>query len=226
MRFDKQSNTRFGGLVLPALEDLTGMEGRLCFLLSDQGAVGVVLASGQTDIAPYLLLEGGVIGARCQVLPLQSGYNVRLCLSGPSVSPGNLLVVADGDADPDVRGMVTKYDSSALQAQRAVAIAEEAATAGALVLCRPFNELIPLSGPTPDVVVFKGLPVGQITGSFTGLTLPSAPRFISLSVYVPNGGEKILAWPVEGSESATGFSFVLQSAPESTGLIIRARLCI
>ncbi len=237
MRFDTQSNTRVGALALRALERLTGMEGRLCFLAPNPDPqfaadpVGVLLATGQTDIVPYVLVEGGAVGARCHVLPLHAGANVRLLLSGVSVLPGDLLVVGDGLEDPGARGTVSKFESGAAHEQRVVGVAEEPADDGALVLCRPYPELFGLTYPTPDNLVVKhlvsvALSAGATTGSVTGMDLPSLPLVVELNVEGPSDGDFISARVVAGSKTLDGFAYVLNSAPPATGYTLKGNVVI
>jgi hypothetical protein len=237
MSVDTQSNTRVGSLAFRALERLTGMEGRLCFLAPNTDPqyvadpVGVLLATGQTDIVPYVLIEGGAVGSRCQVLPLHSGANVRILLSGASVLPGDLLVVGDGLEDPGARGTVSKFESGAAHEQRVVGVAEEPADDGALVLCRPYPELFGLTYPTPDNLVVKhlvsvALSAGATTGSVTGMDLPSLPLVVELNVEGPSDGDFISARVVAGSKTLDGFAYVLNSAPPATGYTLKGNVVI
>ena len=231
-----QGNTRPGALRFRASEDLTGKEGRLCFLQHDnrlpvaENRVGVLLAEGREDVAPYVLTEGGVLGAHCEVLPIHAGHNVRITLSGSvAATPGCLLVVADGESVPANRGTVAVYDGAAQFKQRLVAVAEESAVVGSAVLCRIYPELIPPAGSGAPVVkqlVSVALPSGSMTGTVTGMALPSLPLVIELNVEGPANGDFILARVVAGSKTLAGFAYVLNSAPPATGYTLKGNIIV
>ena len=229
-----QGNTRPGALRFRASEDLTGKEGRLCFLQHDnrlpvaENRVGVLLAEGREDVAPYVLTEGGVLGAHCEVLPIHAGHNVRLILSGSTAAePGSALVVADGGSVPANRGTVAVYDGSALFNQRLVAIAEESAVVGSAVLCRAYPELVlPAGVPVNKHLVSVALPAGSMTGTVTGMDLPSLPLVVELNVEGPANGDFILARVVAGSKTLAGFAYVLNSAPPATGYTLKGNIIV
>jgi len=234
MASNLQGNTRPGALRFRASEDLTGKEGRLCFLQHDnrlpvaENRVGVLLAEGREDVAPYVLTEGGVLGAHCEVLPIHAGHNVRLVLSGSTAAvPGSALVVADGESVPANRGTVAVYDGSALFNQRLVAIAEESAVVGSAVLCRAYPELVlPAGVPVNKHLVSVALPAGSMTGTVTGMDLPSLPLVIELNVEGPANGDFILARVVAGSKTLAGFAYVLNSAPPATGYTLKGNIIV
>ena len=53
-----QSNTQVGDLQQVAGVDLTGLEGRLVKLEAVAGKAAVVLPDGDTDLVPFVVLEG------------------------------------------------------------------------------------------------------------------------------------------------------------------------
>jgi hypothetical protein len=142
---DTQSNTRVGDLQAVALEELTGKEGRLVLLSIDDDVVGCQLPDALTNRVPYVLVEGGAATESCRIRPMDPSQNVRLYLAGASVVPGDALALADHSGDATKQGKVNKLPTGA-GTYRVVAIAEEEADAGALVLCRPFGEVVVVAG--------------------------------------------------------------------------------
>lgn len=129
-----QSNTRVGDIPVLAGEDLSGTEGRLVKMTHDGGAAEVVLPTGNSDYALYVVIEGAADAGLAAVRPMESGRNVRLRLSG-TCDPGDVLVLADTGTAAD-KGKVRALPSAA-ETYRGLAVAEEAGVDGQLVLARP-----------------------------------------------------------------------------------------
>jgi len=126
-----QSNTREGAFVVLAGEALTDKEGYLVKMTHDTGVPEVKLPAAITDVAPYVVIEGGADAAKVVVAPLTPGRSVRLSLKG-TCNPGDQLVLADTGDFGKVRTLPT-----AAGTYRVIAIAEEAGVDTQLVLARP-----------------------------------------------------------------------------------------
>ena len=134
-----QSNTQVGDLQQVAGVDLTGMEGRLVKLEAVAGKAAVVLPDGDTDLVPFVVLEGAAAEVNAAVRPLEPGRNIRLVLAG-TCEPGDVLVLADGTVEAD-RGKVRVLPEDA-GSYRQVAIAEESGVEGSWVLARPVAAVV------------------------------------------------------------------------------------
>jgi hypothetical protein len=103
------------------------------------GKAAVVLPDGDTDLVPFVVLEGAAADANASVRPLEPGRNVRLVLAG-TCEPGDVLVLADGSVEAD-RGKV-RVLPVVTGAYRQVAIAEESGVEGSWVLARPVSAVV------------------------------------------------------------------------------------
>lgn len=128
-----QTNIKIGQIVLPAKEDLTGKEGLLVTVVSDAEIAKFALPDAITDLALYVLTDGGGAGAKVAALPLSPDRNVRVRLKG-KCAPGDVLVLAaiDGTDDGKVRALPT-----AAGTYRGLFIAEESGVDGQLIKARP-----------------------------------------------------------------------------------------
>lgn len=128
-----QSNTQEGQIVLNSYEDLTDLEGQLVQIVNKSNVPAFALPDAVTDLALFVLTEGGEEDADSYAQPLSPDRNVRLRLNGTCV-PGDTLVleVPDGTNDGKVRKLPTVAGT-----YRGIAIAEEAGVDEQLVLARP-----------------------------------------------------------------------------------------
>lgn len=129
-----QSNTRVGDIRVLAGESLVGMEGRLVKLTHDGGVAEVKLPAAVTDLAVYVVVEGGADAALVSVRPAQAERNVRVTLKG-TCNPGDVMVLADTGTAAD-KGKLRALPADA-GTYRGLGIAEEAGVDGQLVLVRP-----------------------------------------------------------------------------------------
>ena len=128
-----QSNTRVGDIRVLAGESLTAKEGYLVKMTHDTGVPEMKLPAAITDYSLYALIEGAADAALVSVRPIEAGRNVRLRLKG-TCNPGDVLVLA-AIAGSDA-GMVRALPTAG-GTYRGLAIAEESAVDGQLVLARP-----------------------------------------------------------------------------------------
>lgn len=128
-----QSNTRQGDIVLPANEDLTDMEGRLVMIVDDSDVAKFALPNAITDLALFVLIDGGDEDEDVAARPLSPDRSVRLRLNG-TCSPGDVLVLEapGGTNDGKARNLPTVAGT-----YRGLAIAEEVGVDEQLVLSRP-----------------------------------------------------------------------------------------
>lgn len=133
MTMASQSNTVVGDLVIAAGEDLTGMEGRLVKVGSDSGVPVALLPEDVSDLALFVLTEGGEEGDPAVLRPLSPERNVRVRLNG-TCAPGDVLVL-EAIAGVNI-GKVRKLPTAA-GTYRGLAIAEETGADEQLVLARP-----------------------------------------------------------------------------------------
>ncbi len=132
--YPTQSNTQRGAIVVPANADLTGKEGHLVKLINSSGTAKAALPAAATDVANYLLVEGGAIGADVTVQPIEGAQQIRVV--GKSVlAPGDKVVAYGTGA----AGQLTKYASGDAYI---VGVAEEVGAVGQLVLVRPVGSFI------------------------------------------------------------------------------------
>jgi hypothetical protein len=129
-----QSNTMVGDIRVLAGEALVGMEGRLVKMGHDCGAPEVTLPSANSDLALYVVIEGGADASRVSVRPMQADRNVRIVLKG-TCNPGDPLVLADVATAAD-KGKVRVMPATA-GTYRGLGIAEQVGVDGQLVLMRP-----------------------------------------------------------------------------------------
>ena len=128
-----QSNTQAGQIVLNSSEDLQGKEGLLAVIINTSNVAELALPSDVSDLALFVITDGGDKDKNTAALPLSPDRNVRLKLNGTCV-PGDVLVLADIDGTHD--GMV-KVLPAVGGTYRGIAIAEEVGADGQLVKARP-----------------------------------------------------------------------------------------
>ena len=128
-----QSNTQAGQIVLNSSEDLQGKEGLLAVIINTSNVAELALPSDVSDLALFVITDGGDKDKNTAALPLSPDRNVRLKLNGTCV-PGDVLVLADIDGTHD--GMV-KVLPAVGGTYRGLAIAEESGVDGQLVKARP-----------------------------------------------------------------------------------------
>jgi len=91
-----QTNVQRDMLVVPAVGDLSGFVGRLAKLVSINGKAHARLPEADTDPALYVIDDVRSDG-KVELLPLHSGRNFRVVLSG-TCSVGDALCLALGEA--------------------------------------------------------------------------------------------------------------------------------
>lgn len=128
-----QSNTQAGQIVLNSSEDLQDKEGYLVKIIDTSNVAEFALPDAETDLALFVITDGGDEDENTAALPLSPDRNVRLKLSGTCV-PGDVLVLATPDGKVD--GMV-KVCPAIGGTYRGLAIAEEVGADGQLVKARP-----------------------------------------------------------------------------------------
>ena len=128
-----QSNTQAGQIVLNSSEDLQDKEGYLVKIIDTSNVAEFALPDAETDLALFVITDGGDEDENTAALPLSPDRNVRLKLNGTCV-PGDVLVLADIDGTRD--GMV-KVLPAVGGTYRGLAIAEEVGADGQLVKARP-----------------------------------------------------------------------------------------
>ncbi len=128
-----QSNTQAGQIVLNSSEDLQDLEGYLVKIIDTSNVAEFALPDAETDLALFVITDGGDEDENTAALPLSPDRNVRLKLNGTCV-PGDVLVLADIDGTHD--GMV-KVLPAVGGTYRGLAIAEEVGADGQLVKARP-----------------------------------------------------------------------------------------
>lgn len=128
-----QSNTQAGQIVLNSSEDLQGKEGLLAVIINTSNVAELALPSDVSDLALFVITDGGDKDKNTAALPLSPDRNVRLKLNGTCV-PGDVLVLADIDGTHD--GMVKALPADS-GTYRGIAIAEEVGADGQLVKARP-----------------------------------------------------------------------------------------
>lgn len=128
-----QSNTQAGQIVLNSSEDLQDKEGYLVKIINTSNVAEFALPDAETDLALFVITDGGDEDENTAALPLSPDRNVRLKLSGTCV-PGDVLVLATPNGKVD--GMV-KVCPAIGGTYRGLAIAEEVGADGQLVKARP-----------------------------------------------------------------------------------------
>lgn len=128
-----QSNTQAGQIVLNSSEDLQDKEGYLVKIINTSNVPEWALPDAESDLALFIITDGGDEDENTAALPLSPDRNVRLKLSGTCV-PGDILVLASIDGKKD--GMV-KVLPAVGGTYRGLAIAEEVGVDGQLVKARP-----------------------------------------------------------------------------------------
>ena len=130
-----QTDTKGGLLRVLAGADLSAKNAFLVKLTHDTGVPEVVLPAAVTDLAVYLVDDGGADGKPVSVEPLTGERNVRVKLKG-TCNPGDVLTLPDPSTADDA-GKVRAVPATA-GTYRGLAIAEEKGVDGQLVLCRPY----------------------------------------------------------------------------------------
>lgn len=128
-----QSNTQAGQIVLNSSEDLQDKEGYLVKIIDTSNVAEFALPDAETDLALFIITDGGDEDEDTAALPLSPDRNVRLKLSGTCV-PGDVLVLATPNGTID--GMVKALPADS-GTYRGIAIAEEVGADGQLVKARP-----------------------------------------------------------------------------------------
>lgn len=128
-----QSNTQAGQIVLNSSEDLQDKEGYLVKIIDTSNVAEFALPDAETDLALFIITDGGDEDEDTAALPLSPDRNVRLKLSGTCV-PGDVLVLATPNGTVD--GMVKALPADS-GTYRGIAIAEEVGADGQLVKARP-----------------------------------------------------------------------------------------
>lgn len=128
-----QSNTQAGQIVLNSSEDLQDKEGYLVKIIDTSNVAEFALPDAETDLALFIITDGGDEDEDTAALPLSPDRNVRLKLSGTCV-PGDVLVLATPNGTIDGMVKVLPADSGTY---RGIAIAEEVGADTQLVKARP-----------------------------------------------------------------------------------------
>lgn len=131
-----QSNTQPGPIVRASAEDLSESNGYLALLNSVGQAA---LPSGATDLALFVVVDGGEADADTTIQPLSGAEEVRIRAKGTG-NAGDVLVLADPSTVAD-KGKVRALPATA-GLYFAAGVAEEAFVDGQLVLVRPMPRLI------------------------------------------------------------------------------------
>jgi hypothetical protein len=129
-----QSNTQAGQIVLNSSENLQDKEGYLVKIINTSNVAKFALPDAETDLALFVITDGGGKDENTAALPLSPDRNVRLKLSGTCV-PGDVLVLADIDGTHD--GKVKTLPVTVPGTYRGIAIAEEVGADEQLVKARP-----------------------------------------------------------------------------------------
>ncbi len=85
-----QSDTKIGDINLPAAVNLTGLEGCLVKISSNNGAPNFALPTTVNDYAYYVLMSGDVAGNNAAAQSPTLGENCRVAFSG-NCNPGDPL---------------------------------------------------------------------------------------------------------------------------------------
>lgn len=137
-----QSNTQSGAKAFLSAADLTGLEGRLVKLSSASGVAKVALPAAVTDITPFVLGSGDVVGKDNYVEQPPVGGNFRAKLNGTCV-PGDILILSDPTASSGANaGKVEALASQSAGTYYSPGVAEETGADTQLVLIRPQPRLI------------------------------------------------------------------------------------
>jgi len=129
-----QSNTQAGQIVLNSSEDLQDKEGYLVKIINTSNVAEFALPDAETDLALFVITDGGDEDENTAALPLSPDRNVRLKLSGTCV-PGDVLVLATPNGTVD--GKVKTLPVTVPGTYRGIAIAEEVGADEQLVKARP-----------------------------------------------------------------------------------------
>ena len=125
-----QSNTKSGEIVLNSSESLTDKEGYLVKIINTSNVAEFALPDAVTDLALFVVTDGGDEDENTSALPLSPDRNVRLKLNGTCV-PGDVIVLDDADL-----GKV-KVLPAVGGTYRGLAIAEEVGVDEQLIRARP-----------------------------------------------------------------------------------------
>lgn len=157
-----QSNTKAGGIVAIAADDLTGMRSRLVVLGNATGTVIASAIASVSALALYLLDQDGDEDEEVQLSPISAQENFRVVAKGTG-GAGAVLALAD-PATPADKGKVRVVPATE-GAYFSPGIAEEDFVDGQLVLVRPFPRLVHVgaafTGATPaDTAATNSSPYG------------------------------------------------------------------
>lgn len=136
-----QTNTHPDTRVLNSAVALTGLEGRLV-KLADGGSIPEVdLPGSVTDLALFIVTEGGALDEPSEVLPLMGESNRRVRLNG-TVAAGVAVVLCDPTASSGANAGKVETVPATQGAYFSPGIAEEDGVDEQLVLIRPFPRII------------------------------------------------------------------------------------
>lgn len=147
-----QTNTQPGKRVLLSAVALLGLEGRLVMLADGGSAPEVNLPGSVSDLALYIVTEGGAQDETSEVIPLLGESNRRVRLNGV-VSAGAPVVLCNPTANAGVNAGKVEALPEAGGLYFSPGIAEEDGEDEQLLLIRPFPRLIVVpaafTGATP-----------------------------------------------------------------------------
>jgi len=136
-----QTNTNPDKRVLNSAVALTDLEGRLV-KLADGGSIPEVdLPGAVTDLALFIVTEGGALDEDSEVIPLISESNRRVRLNG-TVSAGVPVVLCDPTASSGANAGKVETLPATEGAYFSPGVAEEDGVDEQLVLIRPFPRII------------------------------------------------------------------------------------
>lgn len=147
-----QTNTQPGKRVFNSAVALTGLEGRLVKLADGGSVTEVDLPGAVTDLALFIVMEGGALDEPSEVISLLTEGNRRARLNG-TVSAGVPLVLCDPAASSGVNAGKVETLPTVAGLYFSPGIAEEDGVDEQLVLFRPLPRLITVAaaftGATP-----------------------------------------------------------------------------
>jgi hypothetical protein len=147
-----QTNTHPDKRVLNSAVALTDLEGRLVKLADGGSITEVDLPAAVTDLALFIVTEGGALDENSEVIPLLSEGNRRVRLNG-TVSAGVPVVLCDPTASSGANAGKVETLPATAGIYFSPGVAEEDGVDEQLVLIRPLPRLITVaaafSGATP-----------------------------------------------------------------------------
>lgn len=131
-----QSNTQEGLVSFNSGEDLSAKDGYLVKMSRKDGTTPeVLLPTANTDITPYVVVDGGTLDTESVVQPLDPNRNVRVVAEGTG-SAGDQICLADTGTAGD-KGKIRILPALAAT-YRVIGIAEEDFVDGQKTLFRPY----------------------------------------------------------------------------------------